>query len=268
MTADPLLFADTVLSFRNVTVRYGSADSAVAVNDLTLTVEAGQRVALIGPSGAGKSTILSLAAGLTLPTGGVVEVMGVDSIVLGRHAHRPTRREIGIISQDFSLIGPLRVASNVAAGRLGSSSWLKSLKTLVRPGPVDEIAKALDSVGIVDKLWERTDRLSGGQQQRTAVARALFQNPQLLLGDEPVSALDPARSESVMAVLTGATNGDADSAKPRTLIVSMHDAPLALRHCDRIVALREGCVEFDLAASEVSEQMLTDLYLLDESAIG
>ncbi len=194
--------------------------------------------------------------------------MGVDSRVLGRHACRPTRRRIGIISQDFSLIGPLRVASNVAAGRLGSWSWLKALKTLVRPGPIDEIASALDSVGIVDKIWERADRLSGGQQQRAAVARALFQNPELLLGDEPVSALDPARSESVMAVLAGAIGGEADSAVARTLIVSMHDAPLALRHCDRIVALRDGQVQFDLAASEVSDEMLTELYQLDESAVG
>lgn len=186
--------------------------------------------------------------------------MGVDSVDLGRRANRATRRRIGIISQDFALIGPLRVASNVAAGRLGSGSWVRAVKALLRPGPVDEIAAVLDSVGIVDKLWERADRLSGGQQQRTAIARALFQAPDLLLGDEPVSALDPARSASVMEVLGGAADDE------RTLVVSMHDAPLALAHTDRIVALREGRVVFDLPPAQVTDEMLTALYVLDDEA--
>ena len=252
--------ADPLVAFDGVTVRYGGGPPAV--DDLTLRVDAGQRVALIGPSGAGKSTILRLAAGLTLPSTGTTRVFDIGTAELGRRAHRQQRRRIGIISQDFSLIGPLRVASNVAAGRLGTASWLRAARTVMRPGPIDEIGAALDAVGIADKIWERADQLSGGQQQRTAIARALFQQPDLVLADEPVSALDPARSDAVMHVLAPPA---ADGAN-RTLIASMHDAPLALRHCDRIVALRDGRVRFDLPAAEVTEPMLDDLYRIDPAA--
>ncbi len=247
-----------LVRFDDVTVQYPGSDPA-AVDGLTLSVAAGELVALVGPSGAGKSTVLSLAAGLVLPSAGRVEVLGVDSTALGRRSHRHHRSRIGLISQDFALVGPLRVASNVAAGRLGRWSWARAARALVRPTPIDEISAALDSVGIAEKLWERADQLSGGQQQRTAIARALFQEPDLLLADEPVSALDPSRSDAVMTVLARMARQAG-----RGMVASMHDAPLALRHCDRIVALRDGRLHFDLPAAEVDEAMLTELYLLDQ----
>ncbi len=246
-----------LLAFEDVSVRYAGMDRA-AVTDLSVTIEAGERVALVGPSGAGKSTILALAAGLALPTSGQVEVLGVDSSRLGRRAHRSVRSRIGIVSQDYAVVGPLRVATNVAAGRLGRWSWLTAARVFFRPGPVGEIRSALDEVGIEDKIWERTDRLSGGEQQRTAIARTLFQAPDLLLADEPVSALDPARSDGVMTVLAEQAARDG-----RALVASMHDAPLALRHCDRIIAMRLGRVHFDLPSSEVTDELLDELYVLD-----
>lgn len=132
------------------------------------------------------------------------------------------------------------------------------MKTLVRPAPMNEIGEVLDRVGIGEKVWDRADQLSGGQQQRTAIARALFQRPDLLLADEPVSALDPARSDAVMAELGAAVDGD------RAMLASMHDAPLALRHCDRIVALRSGRLVFDLPSSAVTQDLLDELYVLDD----
>ncbi|MEO1061827.1 MAG: ATP-binding cassette domain-containing protein [Actinomycetota bacterium] len=252
MSDDPLVVLD------GVTVRYPGAERA-AVEDLSLTVGAGERVALVGPSGAGKSTILGLCGGLILPSAGRVVVHGVESAALAHRRHRSTRSRIGIISQDFALVGPLRVASNVAAGRLGRWSWARALRSLVRPGPIDEIQAALDAVGIGEKLWERADQLSGGQQQRTAIARALFQQPDLLLADEPVSALDPARSDAVMDVLAERSAGAG-----RAMVASMHDAPLALRTCDRIVALRHGRLRFDLPAAQVTAELLAELYVLDE----
>lgn len=258
-TVSALSTDHSLLTLDAVTVRYPNGDEP-AVDALDLTVGPGERVALIGPSGAGKSTVLALAAGLVLPTNGVVSVFGVDSTELGNRVHRPVRARIGIISQDFALVGPLRVASNVAAGRLGTGSWVRAMKTLVRPGPMNEIVEVLDRVGIGEKVWDRSDQLSGGQQQRTAIARALFQSPDLLLADEPVSALDPARSDAVMAELGTAVDGQ------RAMLASMHDAPLALRHCDRIVALRSGRLVFDLPSSAVTQDLLDELYVLDDRA--
>ncbi len=242
--------------FDAVTVRYG-VDARPALDHFSLEVRAGERVALIGPSGAGKSTVLSLAAGLVLPTDGSVTVHGVDSKDLGRRRHRDTRRRIGTIRQNFALVGPLRVAHNVAAGRLGSTGTLAGLKTLIRPRDVDGLLRELERVGIGDKLWERADQLSGGQQQRTAIARALYQDPPLILADEPLSALDPARSETVLGLLMRPEPS-------RTVIVSLHDAPLALTNSDRIIGLRHGSILFDSAPDDVTEDMLADLYLLDD----
>lgn len=249
-----------MIEFADVSVRY-SAGAAPAIDRLTLSIRAGERVALIGPSGAGKSTVLALAAGLTLPTSGEVSVLGVDTKRLGRREHRATRSRIGTVRQDFSLVGPLRVAHNVAAGRLGQMSRLAALRTLFRPRDLGEINDALRLMGIADKLWERADQLSGGQQQRTAIARALYQAPALLLADEPVSALDPTRSGAVLEVLMGA---DTD----RTVVASLHDAPLARVRSDRIIGLREGTVRFDVTSPELTDEMLEDLYLLDDNPVA
>ncbi len=135
------------------------------------------------------------------------------------------------------------------------------MRTLVRPGPIDEIVAALTAVGIPEKVWDRADQLSGGQQQRTAIARALFQGPDLLLADEPVSALDPTRSDAVMAVLV-----ETSSVPGRAMVASMHDAPLALRHCDRIIAMRHGRLHFDRPADEVTQDLLDELYVLDDES--
>lgn len=259
-----------MLRFRDVTVRYGSGAGAVAaLHGFDVSIGRGEVVGLVGPSGAGKSTILRLAAGLVLPTAGSVEVLGVDTTLLGRRGQRPVRARVGSVHQAFALVGSLRVAHNVAAGRLGHWGWFRAIRSLVRPGDLDEVRTALDRVGIADKLWERADRLSGGQQQRTAIARVLHQHPDLYLADEPCSALDPARADAVLSVLTEeirsphtAAGGDG-----RALVASLHDAPLALRHCDRIVGLRSGELVFDLPASDVTSDHLARLYALEDGAL-
>lgn len=253
---------ESVVALDGVSVRYPGA-STDAIRDVTLTVRPGERVALVGPSGAGKSTMLSLAAGLVLPSAGRVEAMGVPTTSLGRRSERRTRSRIGIVSQDFALVGPLRVATNVAAGRVGRWTWTQAVKALVRPGPVDEIADVLGAVGIREKMWERADQLSGGQQQRTAIARALFQQPDLLLADEPVSALDPTRADAIMQALAAHAAGEG-----RAMVASMHDAPLALRHCDRIVGMRDGRIVFDRPSGDVTDEMLTEIYRFPDDGAG
>ena len=252
-----------MLDFSDVTVHYPNAPTP-ALDNLTLSVQPGERVALIGPSGAGKSTVLSLATGLTLPNSGTVSVLGLESTELGLRRNRPTRRRVGVVRQDFALVGALRVAQNVSTGRLGTWSMWTALRSLVRPRDIDEITATLNRVGIADKLWERADQLSGGQQQRTAIARALFQDPDLLIADEPVSALDPTRSGAVLEVLTSASLADPNKA----VLVSLHDAPLACSHFDRIVALRDGRLHFDMAPIDVTQDHLDDLYRLEDSPVS
>jgi len=247
------------LTLDGVSVSYDNG--APAVDQISLSIHPGERVALVGPSGAGKSTILGVSNGLVLPTTGTAQVFGVATDELGHRRHRATRRRIGAIHQDFALVGSLRVASNVAAGRLGEWSTARALRSMVRRTDRDEIVRTLDRVGIAEKLWERTDTLSGGQQQRVAIARMLFQQPDLLLADEPVSSLDPARSEAILDVLVAAC----EDAPGRALLASIHDAPLARSHFTRLIGLDGGTVVFDRPVAEVSAAMLEQLYAFESA---
>jgi phosphonate transport system ATP-binding protein len=247
-----------VLSLRGVGVDYGRSGPALA--DVDLTVRAGERVALVGPSGAGKSTLLALCTGVVRPTRGDVEVLGEPLAGIREGELAALRRRIGTVHQRLELVQRLRVVHNVNAGHLGRWSTWHALSSLVRPRDVDVARSALARVGIADKLSARTDRLSGGEQQRVALARVLVQDPDLVLADEPVSSLDPARADDVMRLLC-----ETVATPARTLVVSLHDFELAVRRCDRVVGLRAGRVEFDLPAVEVDHGLRDRLYSLDGS---
>ena len=244
---------EVVVALRGVRVQFGGQ---AALDGVDLEVRAGERVALVGPSGGGKTTALRLCAAAVAPVAGSVTVLGTDlGPAAGDWEVRALRRRIGTVHQQLQLVGPLRVVHNVNAGRLGSWTAGRALRSLVRPRDVDAARRALARVGIADKLYERTDRLSGGEQQRVALARVLLQQPDLILADEPVASLDPARSEEVMDLL-GAVVAD----RARTLLVSLHDFDLARRRCDRLVGLRGGRVQFDLPATRVTDDMGAALY--------
>jgi phosphonate transport system ATP-binding protein len=240
-----------VVSLQRVSVRYAAQ---AALLNVTLEVAEGERVALVGPSGAGKTTLLRLCNGSVGPTDGDVTVLGHRLLGVSDREARAVRRRVGAMYQQLHLIGPLRVIHNVNAGRLGSWSTARALRSLLRPVEVEAARAALARLGIDDKLHERTDRLSGGEQQRVALARILVQQPDLILADEPVSSLDPRRSDEVMDLLTDVVAG------PRALMVSLHDFGIARRRCDRLVGLRHGRVVFDLPASQVTDQHGADLY--------
>jgi len=235
-------------------------DGHAALDGFDLQVRRGERVALVGPSGAGKTTVLRLCSGAIQPSSGVAEVLGRDLAAVSERELRDVRRSIGTVSQQLHLVGPLRVIHNVNAGRLGSWSNARALRSLARPLELDAAREALVRVGIGNKLFERTDRLSGGEQQRVALARALVDDPELILADEPVSSLDPARANEVMVLLCEL----ADEHR-RTLIVSLHDFDLARRHCDRVVGIVAGRVFFDRRAAEVTDELGEQLYRISVS---
>jgi len=218
-------------------------------------VGTGERVALIGPSGAGKSTLLGLANGTVEPTAGSVEVLGSDPAALSGAGLRRLRARVGTVHQHLELVGPLRVVHNVNAGRIGSWPAWRAAWSLLRPHGVPEVAAALRAVGVQERMYERTDRLSGGQQQRVAVARVLVQRPELVLADEPASALDPALTDRTMTLLTELAAGRGGS-----LVASLHDPALALRHCSRVVGLVDGRVELDAPAAALTLADLAAFY--------
>ena len=218
-------------------------------------VGAGERVALVGASGAGKSTLLGVVNGSVAPDRGRVEVLGADPAALRGAALRRLRGRVGTVHQHLELVGPLRVVHNVNAGRLAGWPAWRAAWSLVRPQGVPEVVAALDRVGLADRVFDRTDQLSGGQRQRVAIARLLVQRPELVLADEPASALHPALAERALALLAGLAD-DAGGA----LVASLHDPALALRHCTRVVGLAGGRVVLDAPTSALSAGDLADFY--------
>ncbi|MGC1307664.1 MAG: ATP-binding cassette domain-containing protein [Phormidesmis sp.] len=240
----------TVLALKAVTCQFGQL-TALASIDLTIT--AGERVALVGPSGAGKSTLLSLLNGSQSPSSGEVWVLGRSLSSLRGRQRRGIQRQVGTVYQQHNLVDNLPVIHNVNAGHLGRWPLWRALWSLIWPQQVAEAQQALSQLGLAGKLYARTNRLSGGQQQRVALARVLVQNPVIVLADEPVASVDPARSHDMMARLC-------EVGKNRTLLVSLHDVELARKYCDRIIGLRQGRLIFDLPSESVSPEQLVELY--------
>ena len=233
-------------------VRFGGRTALTGVD---LEVAAGERVAVVGASGAGKSTLLGVLDGTVTPTAGAVQVHGTDPSTLRGRQLRRLRARTGTVRQHLDLPGPLRVVHNVNAGRLGSWSAARAAWSLLRPQGTADVRAALDRVGLADRMFERTDRLSGGQRQRVAVARLLVQQPELVLADEPASALDPALADTVLSLL-----GELAVSQGGALIACLHDPALGLRHCDRVVGLDGGRVVLDGPSSQLTVAALERFY--------
>jgi phosphonate transport system ATP-binding protein len=239
------------------TKRYGTL---MALAPVKLSIAAGERVALMGPSGSGKTTLLTLLSAALQPDTGTVRIDG--QLTTSLRSGPELAHLVGVMSQGFDLVPSLAVVHNVLAGRLGAWSLGRALLSLVVPQDVAQARSALERVGIAEKLYERTSRLSGGEQQRVALARLLVQRPRAILADEPVSSVDPARAEDLLAMLVAIAGEEG-----RTLVASMHAVPLALRYFSRVVALRAGQVVFDRPTAAVTAADLDALYAL-ESAVA
>jgi phosphonate transport system ATP-binding protein len=236
-------------------VRKVFPDGTVAVDDVTLQIGAGERVAVIGPSGAGKTTLFRLLNATLRPTSGHLRFDGVDIGALSGGRLRQLRRRIGTVYQQHNLVPQLRVVHNVMAGRLGRWSLAKALWSLLSPQEQTVALAALGQVGIPEKLYARTAHLSGGQQQRVAVARVLVQNPDVILADEPVSSVDPTLGRTIIALLVRFAE-----THHKTLIANLHAISFALDFFPRVIGFRHGRVAFDLPSASVSDQVLAELY--------
>ncbi|MGH7319913.1 MAG: phosphonate ABC transporter ATP-binding protein [Candidatus Rokuibacteriota bacterium] len=227
----------------------------VALEDVSFIVGRGERVAFIGPSGAGKTTLFRILNLTLRPTAGALRIDGTDVSRLDGAALRDRRRRIGTVYQQHNLVGRLRVIHNVLAGHLGRWSTARALLSLVWPQEVPSAAAALARVGIPEKLYARTDTLSGGQQQRVAIARVLVQDPEVILGDEPVSSVDPSLAVSIVRLLTDLSGGTG-----KTLLMNLHSVDLAIGFFPRVIGIRQGRIFFDLAPAKVDQDLLRVLY--------
>jgi len=224
-----------------------------------LEVHPGERVAVIGPSGSGKSSLLRAIKGYVPPARGKVEVLGVNLASASRAVRRNLNPRVGVIYQQFHLARKLSVLDNVLCGRLGSTSRWRSLLGWFSAEDRRIAWSAICEVGLRDKLHRRADTLSGGEQQRVAVARALAQQPSLILADEPVSSLDPAWAEDVLDLIA-----EVQAHHDATLVMSLHQPELARRFAKRIVGLRHGRVVFDGPPSALTPARQEELYRGDE----
>ncbi|MGE8112084.1 phosphonate ABC transporter ATP-binding protein [Pseudomonas sp. NPDC086566] len=226
-----------------------------ALDAVSLSIAMGERVAIIGPSGAGKSSLLHLMATAVQPSSGQLEVFGEQPWALSARARQRLRARIGLVHQAPPLPPRQRVVTAVLAGRLGQWGLLRGLLNLVYPTDVPGARQALAELGLADKLFVQCGQLSGGQLQRVGIARAVYQRPEVLLADEPVSAMDPVLADHSLALLNrhAVANGV-------TLVASLHAVDLALAHFPRVIGIRDGQVAFDCPAEAVTKQLLDALY--------
>lgn len=244
----------TMIEAKNISKHF---ERKIALSSLSFSIKQGELVALIGPSGAGKTTLLNSIAGLVPLQSGVLLI---DNVPLAEYKRgKRFAKKIGVIRQQFDLIGPLAVIHNVLAGKLSEWGLIKSLFSLLVPQEKEVALIALERVGLADKPYEITATLSGGEQQRVAMARLMVQNPEIILADEPVASLDPARADDVLEMLTKIV-----SEENQTLIASLHSVEYARKYFKRIISLKNGEIFFDLPTEQVSDELLKELYQLKD----
>lgn len=250
-----------MLEVKNLTKIYNN--KVKALDNVTFNVAPGQFLAVVGLSGSGKSTLLRCINRLIEPTAGQIIWHGQDVTDASQDNLRRIRRRIGMIFQHFNLVSRSPVITNVLAGRLG---YVNPAWSLLNRFPGEDTRQALEKlnrVGIGDKAYVRADALSGGQQQRVGIARALMQNPEMLLADEPVASLDPVLAHSIMKILKQLNQEDGI-----TVICSLHFLDLVQRYADRAIALNEGKLVFDGLPQEIDDRRFREIYGQDAERIG
>ena len=242
-----------MLEISNLVKRYGRDE--VVLKGLDLTVEDNSVVAIVGASGAGKSTMLRCINRLVEPTSGSIKLNGTELVNLKGGALRRARRKIGMVFQGFNLIDRLTVMENVLAGRLGYVSLFQAISRRYPQADIERAFVLMERVGIAHYANKRADQLSGGERQRVGVVRALMQEPELLLADEPTASLDPRTSEQIMMLLRGLAR---ELSLP--VLINIHNVAQARAYTERIVGLRHGKMIFDGKPADFNEEALDAIY--------
>lgn len=241
-----------MLEIKNLTVEYGNFR---AIDNVSFTIKDGEFVAVIGSSGGGKSSLMKAINLLVKPKSGSIKIDDEEMTALSSRKLRMKRRKIGFVFQDYNLIDRLSVIENVLTGRLGYKSSLKSLLGIFSKEEYENAEKALEKVGLSEKLFVRGDELSGGQKQRVAIAKALVQEPKIILADEPIASLDVNSSKIIMEYFK-----EINRVQGITVIINIHDVNIALKYADRVIALKKGKIVFDGKGSEITDDVLKRVY--------
>ncbi|MFG1280220.1 phosphonate ABC transporter ATP-binding protein [Xanthobacter autotrophicus] len=242
-----------MLTIAGLSKRYAKGDKAL--DDVSLGIPAGQVVGLIGPSGAGKSTLIRCVNRLVEPTSGSIRLGDTEITRLGGAGLRWARRRMGMIFQEYALVERLTVMENVLSGRLGYVGFWRAFLRRFPQADMDRAFAVLDRVGLLDHVDKRADELSGGQRQRVGIARALVQEPDILLVDEPTASLDPKTSRQIMRLIV-----EVCAERQLAAIVNIHDVALAQMFVQRIIGLKAGRIVFDGPPDALDTTALTAIY--------
>ena len=235
----------------------------LALQGVDLSVKEGDLIALIGPSGAGKSTLIRCINRLVEPTDGEIVLKGTDICRLRQGELRQMRKRIGMIFQEYALVERLSVMENVLSGRLGYVSFWQSYRRKFPQPYVEEALRLLERVGMSDYIDTRADQLSGGQRQRVGICRALLQDPELLLIDEPTASLDPKTSRQIMRLIV-----ELVTERNVAAIINIHEITLAEMFTRRVVGLKDGAIVYDKPAGNLTEDNLTLIYGEEDWAVN
>ena len=250
-----------MLEIKNLTKVYKGG--VQALYNVSFSVEQGEFLAVIGLSGSGKSTLLRCINRLVEPTEGQIIWNGVDVTSANQSELRLIRRKIGMVFQHFNLVERSQVITNVLSGRLGYVNPALSLINRFPESDTEAALKQLERVEIADQAYKRADELSGGQQQRVGIARAMVQEPEMILADEPVASLDPVLAHSIMQYLEKINQEDGV-----TVLCSLHFLDLVHRYADRAIALNEGKLMFDGAPQAIDDEKFKEIYGKEAERVG
>ena len=247
----------STLEVKDLCASYSSSGPEI-LKGISFDVAENDFLAIIGPSGAGKSTLIRCINRLVEPTSGQIYFHGQDVTQLSLRELRKIRRGIGMIFQEFNLIDRMSVMDNLLSGRLGFTGNMRTLFKAFKRQDIDSALKLLERVGLSDQVDKRADELSGGQRQRVGIARALMQNPKLLLLDEPTSSLDPKISREIMNLVK-----EMASELKVPCLCNIHDVQLAMDFCNKIIGIQEGTKMFEGTPESLNKEKLQEIYAME-----